>query len=228
MVARDDGAAATEGIELTVAAQLDPAFYEMATEQQSLAVAGQPMLLFVEGQLQTLVQDGEPALIARGLDPVGFIEAAGGFPVEGAVVGDDGEVSFTVGALPAGYSIISVPARLPRGSINAMTKVGVDQGDAIWATVDVIDPRPVYGSGGPLVRSAVNGVEAWANGATLMWKVSDITWVTITGAESLDQALEVGGSLDFVDEATWTARFGVERHEFAVGEGASSTIAPSG
>jgi hypothetical protein len=61
-----------------------------------------------------------------------------------------------------------------------------------------------------------------------MWKVSDITWVTITGAASLDAALAFAGSLELVDEATWRARYHVESPEFPTREQQEAAVAPSG
>ena len=82
--------------------------------------------------------------------------------------------------------------------------------------------------GGPLLRTDVLGIDAWANGDTLMWKVSHTTWALVTGAGSLDAALDLAGSLQFVEEAAWQERYDVEPPEFATREQQEAAVAPAG
>ena len=217
LVARIEGDTMTEAVVLSVSGNSAALpFGSSATE--TVNVAGTDMQLFVEGGtpvLKTVVLPGIPTFFATGLDPVAFLELAGGFPIEETQVDADGEVSFAIGALPEGYEVIVPPTRLPRGSFDVSLRVADDpDADGISVWVGVRNSLLGEAEAGDLRRVDINGVSGWMRDdgprSPVVWQVSETAWATIGGAATVDEALEFARSLTFVDEATWRARYGLE------------------
>jgi hypothetical protein len=215
LVARLNGDTMTGAIQLQVLASFDSSTLSIPTT--TINVAGTDMTIYSAGgtpTLKTVVLPGTPALAVTGLDPVSFLESAGGFPILGPRVGSDGEVTFAVGKLPDGYDVVVPPSRLPRGSWTAMTQApDGDGGDGISAWVDVHNPLPSYAMVGDMRRVDINGVSGWMRdqgpGSPVIWQVSETTWALIGGATTADDAVTFARSLTFVDEATWRSRYNV-------------------
>lgn len=221
LVARrlNDGIA--DGIRLSVVATSDSTAYASGAAEK-LTIAGTEVDVYTEGGTpiqKTVVARGALAYVAWGLDPVGFLEAAGGFPISGARVVGDGSVTFEVSALPAGYELVVPPGRYPFGSISASTRVpDGDGGDGIAVWVDVQNSLLSSASAGNLAAVEINGTKGWARdvgrGSTVVWPVSATTWAMVAGASSLDDALALARAVSFADEATWQARYGVVEPEY--------------
>jgi hypothetical protein len=226
LVARRDGDLLRDGIALSVSS--DGTRDQFRGVPQQATVAGVPVEVYVENgspAITTVLLPGTPEVTASGLDPIAFLEAAGGFPVYGQRVDDDGEVTFGIGQLPDGYEVIAPPARLPLGSLNAFTRAddgnGVD-GDGITVWVEVRNPLIAYAEVGDLQQIDINGTGGWlydrGPASNVMWQVSDITWANVGGASSADVAMEFARSIEFVDEATWTERYDVAQPAFPTRE----------
>ena len=221
LVARRVDGTIADGIRLSVVAAAGSMFASGPAED--LTVAGIDVKVYVDGGTpvqRNAVVPGTPALAAWGLDPMAFLEAAGGFPITGARVVDDGSVTFDVSALPVGYEVVVPPTRLPAGSINALTRVpDGDGGDGISVWVDVRNALVNDATAGDLQAVDINGTIGWARdvgrGSSVSWPVSATTWATVGGASSLDAALALARAVSFADEATWRARYGVVEPEFS-------------
>ncbi len=179
---------------------------------QPTIVAGLEVEVYVEGgapPLTTVVRTGEPVLTATGVDPVAFLEAAGGFPI---VTADSSD--FAIADLPAGYEVVVEPTPLPRGAISAFTQMP----DGTTVVVDVVDPRLSLAQVGELRPVDVGGIGGWAldvgPGSTVVWPVSPTTWATVGGADDVASALAFARSIEFVDEVTWQERYQVPRADF--------------
>jgi hypothetical protein len=225
LVARFKGDTMTGAIQLRVLASFDSSSLSIAAAD-AINVAGTDMKLYVEGgtpTLKTVVLPGTPALAATGLDPVSFLESSNGFPILEPRIGRDGEVTFAVGQLPEGYETVVSPARLPRGSYNAVTQApDGDGGDGITAWVDVHNPLPAYAIVGDMQRVDINGVPGWKGdrgpGSPVIWQVSQTTWALIGGATTANAAVTFARSLTLVDEATWRSRYNVGAPNFTTQE----------
>ncbi|HYN35328.1 MAG TPA: hypothetical protein VES40_22065 [Ilumatobacteraceae bacterium] len=228
LVARPDGDLLRDGIALSVSA--DGSRDQFRGVPQRATVAEVPVEVYVENgspAITTVVLPGTPEVTASGLDPISFLEAAGGFPVYGQQVDDDGEVTFAIGPLPDGYEVIVPPTRMPLGSVNAFTRASDgDGGDGISVWVEVRNPLIAYAQVGDLQQVDVNGNDGWlldrGLGSNVIWQVSDTTWAYVGGASSADVAIEFARSIDFVDEATWTERYDVAQGVFPTRDGALS------
>jgi|GEM_PF-6774607 len=224
LVARVNGDTMTGAIQLQALASFDSSTYSLPTSP--INVAGTDMTIFAAGgtpTLKTVVLPGSPALAVTGLDPVSFLESAGGIPILGARVDADGEVTFAVGELPAGYEVVVSPTRLARGSWTAMTSApDGDGGDGISAWVDVHNPLPAYAMVGDMHRVDINGVSGWmrdrGRGSPVIWQISETTWAYIGGATTADDALTFARSLTFVDETTWRTHFNLAEPNFQTKE----------
>ncbi len=214
LVARPDGDMLRDGVTLTVSATHSPDHYIGNPRQET--VAGLDVEVYAEPgtpALTTVVLPGSPAVAVSGFDPVAFLEAAGGFPVEGARDGDGG-VRFAVGALPDGYELIVPPTQRAPRHLDAWTRASDgDGGDGIALRVGVRDPRFGWAPVGDLQRIDINGADAWRTGdgavPTVFWQVSDTTYAAVVGASSIDDAITFARAVDFVDQATWTKRYDV-------------------
>ena len=221
LVARLNGDTMTGAIQLQVLASFDSSTLSIPAAA-TINVAGTDMKLYVEGgtpALKMVVLPGTPALAVTGVDPVSFLESSKGIPILEPRVGADGEVTFAVGKLPDGYELVVPPARLPRGSYNAVTQApDGDGGDGITAWVDVHNPLPAYAIVGDMQRVDINGVSGWMRdrgpGSPVIWQVSPTTWALIGGATTADDAVAFARSLTFVDEATWRSRYNVGEPNF--------------
>jgi hypothetical protein len=234
LVARRDGELLRDGIALSVSS--DGSSGQLRGTPQQATVAGVPVEVYVENgspAITTVVLAGTPTVTASGLDPISFLEAAGGFPVYGQRVDDDGEVTFAIGLLPDGYEVIVPPARLPLGSINAFTRAsdgdgggGGGGGDGVTVWVEVRNPLIAYAQVGDLQQIEINGTDGWlydqGPGSNVMWQVSASTWANVGGASSADGAMEFARSIEFVDEATWTERYDVAQPAFPTRDAAVS------
>jgi hypothetical protein len=165
--------------------------------------------------LTTVVLPGSPTLAVTGQDPIGFIEDAGGFPIDGARIDSNGNATFAVGGLPEGYEVVVPPSQLPVGSVNAATRVPDDDGgDGLAVWVEVRNPLISYAQVGELQQVDINGTPGWmidsGPGSPVMWPASPTTWAMISGATSVDIAVDLARSVTFVDEATWVERYDVE------------------
>ncbi|HWL45792.1 MAG TPA: hypothetical protein VNQ73_22815 [Ilumatobacter sp.] len=212
LVARSDGTTLRDAVVLLASAP----WVLAATEPQHAQAAGLDVytVQFPGRQLTTAALAGTPELLVVGLDPLAFIEAAGGFPIDGARIDADGEPTFLVGALPDGYSVITNPARLARGSVSARTSVPTaDDTRAIEVWVQVGNPLVENAPLGPVHHVDIDGVTGWsqdaADGASVFWQVSDTTWASVRGAPEIETALALAAAVEFADEATWTARYDV-------------------
>jgi hypothetical protein len=231
LVARRDGELIRDGIALSVSS--DGTRDQFRGVPRQATVAGVPVEVYVENgspAITTVVLPGTPEVAASGLDPIAFLEAAGGFPVTGQRVDDDGEVTFAIGPLPDGYDVIAPPARLPLGSATAFTRANDDDGadgDGITVWVDVRNPLIAYAQVGDLQQIDINGTDGWlydrGPASNVMWQVSDTTWANVGGASSADVAMEFARSIDFVDEATWTERYDVAQPAYPTRDAALPT-----
>jgi hypothetical protein len=224
LVAHLNGDTMTGAIELQVLASFDSSTLSIPTATVNLA--GTDMTIYAAGgtpTLKTVVLPGSPALAVTGVDPVSFLETAGGFPILEPRLGSDGEVTFAVGNLPDGYEVVVPPSRLPLGSVSAVTQApDGDNGDGISAWVDVHNPLPAYAMVGDMQRVDINGVSGWMRdrgpGSPVLWQVSPTTWAYIGGAPTVDDAVAFARSLTFVDEATWRAHYNVTMPEYSTRE----------
>lgn len=215
LVARPDGDRLRDSVALSVRAD-DLSELFPGTPQRT-TVAGLDVDVYVEAgtpAITTVVLPGAPSVVASGLDPIAFLEAAGGFPVRGQRIDDDGEVTFAVDALPDGYEVIVPPTRMPLGSVEASTRASDgDGGDGISVWVGVRSALIAWAQAGDLEAIDINGVRGWLTprepGASVVWQVSDTTWATVAGASTVDDAVTFARAIDFVDEATWTAQYQV-------------------
>lgn len=221
LLARPDGDALRDGVALTVRSDT-PSSDSFPGTPQHATVAGLDVEVYVEPgshAITTVVLPGTPTVSVSGLDPVAFLEAAGGLPVVGERIDDDGEVTFAIDDLPAGYEAVVPPTRLPLGSVDASTRAADGDGaDGILVWVQVRNPLIAYGQVGDLEQVDINGSVGWlrdrGRGSSVHWQVSNTTWASVAGASTVDDALSFARSIEFVDEATWTERYGVPESDF--------------
>ena len=221
LVARIDGDTMTGAIALSVSRDSFAVPFGTAGAQ-TVTVAGTEMQLFIEDgtpALTAVVLRGQPTFVAIGLDPIAFLEAAGGFPFTAVQVYSNEEVTFALNPLPVGYEVVVPPTRLPLGSFDASLRVpDGDAGDGISVRVEVRNPLLGVATVGDLRRVDINGVSGWMRdigpGSTIAWPVSQTTWASIGGATTAQDALEFARSLTFVDEVTWRTRYGLEEPEY--------------
>jgi len=215
LVARLDGDTISNGLQLSVGPESAGAFFGPA---QTAQVAGLDVEIYVENgtpALTTVVLPGSPTLAVTGQDPIGFIESAGGFPIDGARIDSNGNATFAVGDLPAGYEVVVPPSQLPVGSVNAATRVPDDDGgDGLAVWVEVRNLLISYAQVGELQQVDINGTPGWmidsGPGSPVMWPASPTTWAMISGATNVGIAVDLARSVTFVDEATWAERYDVE------------------
>ena len=224
LVARLEGDTVTDGLQLSVRSNPADAF---AGEAQAMQLVGLEVQVYVENgspALTTVVLPGSPTLAVTGQDPIGFIEDAGGFPIAGARIDSNGNITFAVGTLPTGYEVIVPPSQLPIGSVDASTWVPDDDGgDGLAVWVEVRNPLISYAQVGELTRVDVNGTTGWmidsGPGSPVMWPASPTTWAMVSGATNADIALEFARSIDFVDKDTWIEWYGVQPTNFPPQDG---------
>lgn len=212
LVALVDGDTISNALQLSVVSETAGAPYAPAATAQ---VAGLDVEIYVENgtpTFTTVVLPGSPALAVTGQDPIGFIEDAGGFPIDGARIDSNGNATFAVGDLPAGYEVIVPPSQLPVGSVNAAIRFPVGNDLAIWA--DVRNPLINWAQAGQLRQVDINGTLGWTTDsgprAFVIWPASPTTWAMISGATNADLAVDLARTVTFVDEATWSERYEVE------------------
>ena len=215
LVGRRDGDTIGNGLQLSVGLESVAAF---SGPTQAAQVTGLDVEIYVDNgtpALTTVVLPGSPTLAVTGQDPIGFIEDAGGFPIDGARIDSNGNATFAIGGLPAGYEVIVPPSRLQDGYVNAATFVPDDDGgDGLAVWLEVRNPLIDYAQVGELQQVDINGTPGWmidsGPGSPVMWPASPTTWAMISGATNVDIAADLARSVTFVDEATWTERYDVE------------------
>ena len=124
LVAVDDGTTLTGAVMLMAYAQISDEMFPGGAEP--VTVAGIAGTLYTERgtpEISTLVVPEPVPLAVQALDPIAFVEAAGGVPIVDARVEADGGVTFEVGDLPDGYQVIVEPQRPEGGSVSASTRV---------------------------------------------------------------------------------------------------------
>lgn len=190
-----------------------------AGQPEQRTVAGLDVVVFIEPgtpPITTVVLPGTPVLTVSGQNPIAFLEAVGGFPIEGARVDDDGNATFAIAALPDGYETIVEPTRRATSTVDAWTRASDgDGGDGIAVRVGVNDPRLAWAQVGDLQQIVLDGDIGWLveqNGiASVHWQDSETTWASIVGASSSDDAITFAQSIELVDQDTWTERYDVRR-----------------
>ncbi len=217
LVAIDDGTRLSGAVQLMAFSAVTPGMWG-SLDAERVTVAGVVGTLYTEGgtpEIKTFVVDGEPVVAVQALDPVAFVEAAGGVPVH-AKVGAAGNLVFDVRPLPDGYRVVVEPGEWhPSGAVEAVTRVpDGDNGDGMMVLVQRSNPLLVASIVGDLERIDVNGRRGWKQdggpGSTVIWQVSDGTWALIGGAMTVDAAVELALAVEFVDRATWEQRYDVE------------------
>ncbi len=213
LVARRDGDWLRDGIALTVRAGGPVA----SGTPRPTVVAGQLVDVYVENGspvLTTVVLPGSPVVTVSGRDPIAFLEAVGGVPVVDPRSGPDGALTFDIGVLPDGYETIVAPTPLPLGAIDAATQVANDDADGLVVFVSRRNPLVAWAQATDVGPADVNGAPGWADdrgpGSTVIWRVSETTWASVGAAPDAATALEFARAVRFVDEATWSTRYGVD------------------
>jgi hypothetical protein len=221
LIARPVDTSLRDAVVLTV--RPSDQFDGAAGQPEQRTVAGLDVVVYIEPgtpPITTVVLPGTPALMVSGQNPIAFLEAAGGFPIDGARVDDDGDATFAIGAMPDGYETIVEPTRRATNTVDAWTRASDgDGGDGIAVRVGVNDPRLAWAQVGELEQIVLDGDVGWLveqNGiASVHWQASETTWASIVGASSRDDAITFAESVDLVDQETWTERYDVRRPDTA-------------
>lgn len=156
---------------------------------------------------------GDPTLLIRGRDPIGFVEASGGVPVIDVRVGADGAASFEVGRLPDGYRVIVAPSvPVTGGGVHVWTRVAVgdDQDVNVEVGPDAYAMRWLVFT--DFERVDIDGHVGWRLGrgrGTVIWQAGERAWALLDGPD-VEIGLEIARALDFVDRTTWEERYAVE------------------
>lgn len=161
----------------------------------------------------TVVRLGTPSVALTGIDPFRFIDAAGGIPINDPVTDQD-EVSFSIGALPAGYEIIVEPEPAPSGSLFAQINIpGPSGGEGSFAQTEVGAPFPYSAIAASVRRVDVNGTPGWITDQAAFavgWQLDATTSVSAVSVTSEQDALDFARSLEFIDEPAWQQRYDAE------------------
>lgn len=216
LVARVEGSAFGDAIRIAVGT-MDTSDWGTAT---STTVAGIDVEVYstdprTRPATSVVVLPGEPQVTVTGQDPIAYLEAVGGSPVSGLQTDAGGEVGFAITQPPVGYEIVFEPTLRPFGATNAQIAIGGDgTGDDAAATTSVENPLLTYALFGDVEQIDVNGTQGWMleleTMVNLYWQVGDV-WVSAEGATTVEDALELAGSIVLVDETTWSERYDVDR-----------------
>lgn len=150
--------------------------------------------------------------------------------IDGTEVGV-GELRIDESVLPDGYEVLVEPALEPPRALSAATAVNLANSDGPGARVQVHNPLPPLAAGGELERVEIDGTPAWSSprpgGHTIVWPVSDTTWVSVgvrNGAGetlTLAESVELAAGVDFVGEGSWRAQYRVPEPN-SVADGATT------
>ena len=150
--------------------------------------------------------------------------------IDGTEVGV-GELRIDESVLPDGYEVLVEPALEPPRALSAATAVNLANSDGPDARVQVHNPLPPLAAGGELERVEIDGTPAWSSprpgGHTIVWPVSDTTWVSVgvrNGAGetlTLAESVELAAGVDFVGEGSWRAQYRVPEPN-SVADGATT------
>ncbi len=176
---------------------------------------------------------GPATVVIAGSDPDATVAALGGLGfIDVSVDAEDGPF-LGVLSLPDGLRVIAGPERLVPGGMSAQLTIPDgeggpdptlpdpvgDEGDGITVSVSLVDTFLAPFDG--MRRVEIGDAEGWASempGAPMVaWKVSETTWATVWDAADTDAALAFARSLEFVDRAAWTERYGVPAPTYTAG-----------
>lgn len=216
LVARVDESGFSDAVRIAVG-PMDTSDWGTPT---SATVAGTDVEVYVNDPggrpaTATVVIPGEPQVTVSGQDPIAYLEAIGGAAVSDLQTDANEEVGFAISEPPAGYAIVFEPTLRPFGPTNAQAMVdGNDTPNGAAVTTSVENPLLTYALFADAERIDVNGTQGWLlemeSMANLYWQVGDV-WVSAEGASTVEAALEFAGSIELVDEATWSQHYGVVR-----------------
>lgn len=226
LVAIDDGGRLSEAVLLQVHTKVTPGMWG-SLDAEAITVAGVTGTLYTERdpiETETFVVHGEPTLVVQALDPVAFVDAAGGVPIVDVEVGAGGSPMFAVGTLPEGYDVVVQPGEaFADGTVDASTRVpdGAGGGDVSFF-VQRGNAVVSWALKGETERIDIEGRTAWrvdrGPSTTVFWQVSDDTWVLLVGTTDADLALDIARSVEFVDRTSWEQRYGVELRNYPTRE----------
>jgi hypothetical protein len=213
VVAVDDGVTLRDAVRITMGSFVRPSW----GTPEPATVSGVEVEVYTgtwADEVTTVVLPGDPQLSVSGRDPIGYLEAVGASPVGDVQVGDDGTISFAVRTIPDEYQVIVEPTPLQRGSVDAVTQAGDGEAaDGMAAFVSLQNPLVTIAPISDLERVDINGIDAWLfdmdPGAQVLWPASGATWVSVSGAATVDTTLAFARSIELVDQATWSARYDV-------------------
>lgn len=183
-------------------------------------VFGQPASVFDYGTapggdpIVHVVWGTSPYFTASGTDPLAFLSAADPSTLQvPAPIDVDQAPPLTVGALPAGYEVLT-PVQ-PRDDETFVTlSIGEDNFDLSVAPRDFLVNMA---QAGPVRRIDVNGRPAWTFDSDTMnhdvaWQVDDHTYahLKVNDGTDLDTVLALAARFDFVDWATFSGRYDLE------------------
>lgn len=168
-----------------------------------------------------------PDIAVTAADPVGLIRALGvGFAT--ATTDAEGSFGLEFSDLPPGY----VTVIEPYVQIGGQSFPGMQWGDmgaehAIGVNVYLGGPQLRVGRA--LRATTVHDRAAWFDAAdnTVYWQVQSGVWASATTTGGLDAVLAVAARVQFVDEATWRARY-PDTNQFFGSTTAATTTQPGG
>jgi len=228
LVGRLDGDRLTGGIQIQTLPEFRPEW--LPGNRAVEVIDGTDVGVYTQGGSPetTVVLPGEPLITVTGLDPVAFLRQSG--PAIASATWSDGvgELSIDESVLPDGYEVVVEPALEPLRSLAANTTASLVDSDGPSATVQLRNPLPSLATGADPERVEVNGSAAWSaptpGGHTIVWSISDTTWVSVRARGRADETLTLAESLDlaagiqFTDESTWRSTYRVPEPIFASDE----------
>jgi hypothetical protein len=222
LIARQNGDLLTDGIEIS-------AFSDRAVDE-ALAAGGSNRPQAIHGvrvynmvepgdpALTTAIVPGQPAIAYRGLDPIGFLTDAGLDVATATVSSDDDTGTATVDLnlvnVPDGFEVIVEPETLALGAVAATLHLQAgDTADGTGITTQLASPLIALASSGDVQAVDINGAPGWITagpGYVVTWQVGTHTWASVGGNATSDASLELARAAQFVDEASWRARYDVD------------------
>ncbi len=221
LVARIAGDEIVDGVQIEVLAEQRPWITDISDSRGTVTVGGREYDVWEERGspvIRWLVDRDDPRVKISGIDPDAYLTLLGTLPVRDIVV-DGGTVGFNV-TPPPGWEVVVAPTpRLPSWIQPQMIVPAPGGGEPFSVDVSLAPDLPGWGSVHRLRRVDVNGVEGWITEEAayiVFWPLGGGEWATAVAGTSVDDALELARSVEFVDEATWRERYDVGPEDMPV------------
>jgi len=198
-----------------------------------VTVFGQPATLVAGtggGDSQVVVWGDDPVFVAIGADPKAFLDAIEADTIEVSLPASSAP-ALTIGDLPGGYEVLVEPQPVGApGTLNGILQIG--DNEVVTSARNFLASMVLAGN---VTQIDVNGTVGWTfpdetNTHDIAWQVDDNTfaYLKINDGSSVDDALAIARSVEFVPVGEWMTRYNVGLPTYAppttIGDGSGMYV----